>query len=254
MGNSMVNQSYVALTDIIPGASTTGLTSFDGLTERNLMDKLEILQGADPTNPRSFVWEFLRYSDYLVHATEAFEGQVLIDLGCGRSVDGYIFAKIAGAKAYIGNDHIHLPSLYEKLNSEDRQGDKELTGFIEGMKKFLQKDRQTFVYNPKILSGIIDRMDKHLAGNFDIPYTLVPEDMKDFLKRIPDNSVSVFASGIDMDIISQDMYAYEIESEITRVVSPSGAFISYKSRLDPKGLVKDLKYSQEHTFEKYVKK
>ena len=64
------------------------------------------------------------------------------------------------------------------------------------MKKFLQKDRQTFVYNPKILSGIIDRMDKHLAGNFDIPYTLVPEDMKDFLKRIPDNSVCVFARAI----------------------------------------------------------
>jgi|GEM_PF-1691457 len=246
----MTNSSLVSLKDILSEANSTGIISLENLTEQNLRDKLQVLKGADPTNPRLFVWEFFQYGNYLMNATESIEGQILVDLGCGRNLDGYIFAKIAGAKAYIGNDHVHIPRLYEKFNSYNGIGDSDLVEKITIMKNFLQTDPRASWYNKETVSRIVGRMDKYLSRELDIPVALVPEDMTTFLKRLPSNSVSVLTSGIDRQIIS-DKYIPEIESEIVRVLSPSGALISWRSILTPKELVKDVK--SHGPFEKYYK-
>lgn len=57
-----------------------------------------------------------------------------------------------------------------------------------------------------------------------VPISIVQDDMLKFLKRLPEGSVSILASGIDAIIFESD-YLHAVEKEISRVLDPKGVFI-----------------------------
>ena len=72
-----------------------------------------------------------------------------------------------------------------------------------------------------------ERLLDGLRNSFNskkIPFAVVREDMLNFLKRIPDNSVSVHISGIDEIIIPDISYHKKVIQEISRVLHPRGVY------------------------------
>jgi hypothetical protein len=69
-----------------------------------------------------------------------------------------------------------------------------------------------------------------------IPFTIIPEDMLTFLRRLPDESVSILTSGIDECILQSKEYITSVEEEIERTLHQLGTYINYCSLFKPKGL------------------
>ena len=67
-----------------------------------------------------------------------------------------------------------------------------------------------------------DRMFQKLNK---IPVAVVEEDMLSFLKRLPPNSVSIWCSGIDINILPDPNYREAVSKEIVRVLHPRGAYV-----------------------------
>ncbi len=117
-----------------------------------------------------------------------FKNQIVVDLGAGKLPIAYVNATLAGAKAYIAVEpHYFGVMCVQLLNT-----------------KFLKKKFSL----PKT-----------------IPTSLAPEGMLEFLRRLPDNSVSILASGIDVSIINEG-YADKVSNEILRVLHPQGAYVN----------------------------
>ena len=130
-------------------------------------------------------------------ALKRFDGEIVIDLGAGKNTDGYRIAELGKAESYVAVETINFDDL---------------------------KDILTY-FRTK------ERADETL-----LPYTIVPEDMLSFLKRLPNKSVSVFAGGISEDIIVNKEYLRNVAKEISRVLSDRGAFISTSSEIHPDDL------------------
>jgi hypothetical protein len=64
-----------------------------------------------------------------------------------------------------------------------------------------------------------------------IPYSIISEDMLKLLRRLPNETVSVMAFGIEKCIISNERYRKNVESEIERVLHPLGCFVTSTSDL-----------------------
>lgn len=231
---------------IVNGAKTENLPTIEQISQ-DYKQSGPMAQGDD--NPKLFAWKFLYNTDYLVEAAKFWEGQTIVDLGCGRQLDGYITAKIAGASAYVGVDPYNLSRLYKRLtNQEERKGDKELNEKILKVKEVIQTIRN---YDEKIVAKIINNIDLHLNGKH-LPVTLIAEDMISALRRLPNDSVSIMTAGLDKCIIWENQYAELAEEEISRVLHPRGAYLSICSRLVPKQLKRDISF-EGNTFEKFTK-
>jgi len=88
-----------------------------------------------------------------------------------------------------------------------------------------------------------------------IPASIANDDMLTFLKRLPDNSVSILTSGIDNIVIKNEDYISQTSEEIFRTLSPNGAHINLASfNFDPHNRL-SFKCLHEHAqFYKYTKK
>jgi len=199
-------------------------------------------------NPKLFAWQFL-YTDYLVEAAKNWKGQVVIDLGCGRQLDGYIIAKIAGAAAYIAVDPHNLSEFYKKLNDPEKsKGSEEFNKMVKETGERIQEN----LYDKKIIADIRSRITSHLQGKH-IPISLISEDMLSALRRFPSESVSIMTAGLDRCIIWKDEYASLAEEEITRVLHSEGAYLAMCSRLSPKNLKKDPSF-KDNSFSKFTRR
>ncbi|MFH1409174.1 MAG: hypothetical protein ABIH34_04665 [Nanoarchaeota archaeon] len=72
-----------------------------------------------------------------------------------------------------------------------------------------------------------------------IPVAVVAEDMKQFMKRLPDKSVSLLASGIDAMVLHDPHHLKECNEEVERVLHPEGILLCYHSCLRPEGLKRE---------------
>lgn len=125
-----------------------------------------------------------------------FKGKVVVDLGAGGTPAAYYIARVCGARAYIGAEPNHFSSLYDSLHNEWQNKSAEEAFPI-------LKDR-----------AAIERI-------------VVGEDMRDFIKRLPDDSVCVFTFGID-DFVLDKMPGQDrgdIERNLVRVLDPKGAHL-----------------------------
>jgi len=86
-----------------------------------------------------------------------------------------------------------------------------------------------FKYNYCCLRGVHEDYEalekRQLPKNWEMPYSISDEDMLTFLRRLPNDSVSLFAAGIDNSIIKYE-YEKEVGVEIARVLDPKGCFVS----------------------------
>ncbi|MEN9647635.1 MAG: hypothetical protein RLY57_439 [Candidatus Parcubacteria bacterium] len=116
-----------------------------------------------------------------------FAGQIVIEIGPGELLSGYEIASLSNARAYIGVEPF---------------------GFFRNLKKFLEAaERATTV--PLITRSCVNT------------------DALSFLKRLPNKSVSIFASQLESVMVQK--YREAVDEEIQRVLHPDGALIQYDS-------------------------
>jgi hypothetical protein len=133
----------------------------------------------------------LRENPDFVELFHEFNGQIVVDLGAGKTLTDYDIVRLANAKGYVAVEPYHAEALTEEFN------------------KYAQ-------YRPKIEAPYI-------------PASIVKSDALSFLKRVPDHSVSVFSSGTNIEVIEDDEYREMVSQEIKRVLHPDGAFINHDS-------------------------
>lgn len=117
---------------------------------------------------------------------EVFRDQIVVDIGAGKRSFGYEFSLSVEARAYVA------------------------------IEPFLGKD----------LEKDITRFDQErIPSQHKIPVAIVPEDGLTFLRRLPDNSASLFLSGIDDVIIPNREYMVALFQEMQRVLSEKGGIL-----------------------------
>ena len=131
------------------------------------------------------------------------KGQSVVELGAGMMPHGYLIAATFEAKNYLAIEPYYADVLLKTLGQ-----------------------------------AIEDQ--KHVVA--EIPWKVSSDDMLSALQKIPDESVSVLACGIEDCILPDAGYKAAVEAEISRVLSETGVFASSHSDLHPKGL-------REETFE-----
>lgn len=149
------------------------------------------------------------------------DGQIIVDLGSGSTNLGYCSSLIFGASKYIAVEK--FSDIVSKL--------------IDQLKKIEIKDGEILLNNldtydgRKILveqKGLIDKL---------IPVSIVHDKILHFLKRLPDNSVSILTSGINYALIDNTEYRDAIGLEIERVLDPNGLYISRSSDIKTENLL-----------------
>ncbi|HRY60261.1 MAG TPA: class I SAM-dependent methyltransferase [Patescibacteria group bacterium] len=142
---------------------------------------------------------------------EHLKNQIVIDLGAGMSGrDAYYILDILGAKSYVGVDKFFSSQLSETLDKSKSELKNSLSELINTNSNYTQGKIEYF---------------------HGIPASVADEDMLSFLRRLPDDSVSIYASGID-DCVMHDAdpeYVKAINKEIDRVLSPEGCIILHQS-------------------------
>ncbi len=143
---------------------------------------------------------FLRIRNGMNLFFKKFEDQVVVDLGAGRYPFSYLAIQDSGARAYIGVEPNTPAWLLGGISNY---------GLIEGYK-----------------------------ARRKIPAAIASEDMLKFVKRLPDNSVSFFASSIDEIILPDEKYRARISDEVKRALNPQGACITFgmKPAINPVGI------------------
>lgn len=146
-----------------------------------------------------------------------FKDQILVDLGPGTSRGGYDVAVALGCKGYVAVERFWHQQLTEGSRSEYETLDR-----VDALYKkyhFFQTRKGNI--KPEI----------HL-----IPASVAAEDMLTFLRRLPDNSVSVLTSGIDTTILVNTEHRREIAKELQRVLSEKGMYMTCASDISTEGL------------------
>lgn len=136
-----------------------------------------------------------------------FKDVIIVDLGAGEgnNVDvstGYRIACILGAKGYIGVEPFNWQSLFRCFLAQTKERT-EIAG-----------------YGGKSM---------HL-----IPFNLVAEDAVTFMRRLPNDSVSLLNSGLS-EILSEKTYVHDLKKEMARVLRP-GAVCLISNSFNPEGL------------------
>jgi len=141
------------------------------------------------------VHEIRRNNEQVKSSLACLKDQIVVDLSAGANPYGYFIADLAKARGYVGVE----PVFSEELISNIATG-------IEG---------EDFIL------GICHTHN-------ETPIAVMAEDMLSFLRRLPDDSVSFFCSGIDEFIMPYQDYEKACGREIFRALNPDGAYIGEK--------------------------
>lgn len=179
---------------------------------------------------------------------ERMRDEVVVDLGAGFDRKGYILACLLGAKGYVGVD-LNTPRRGYASTRVGITGNMNENEFRQEMVKSLVGQRNigretTEEYNAELeRTGKV--LDYSLIRPVLIPTSAVKEDMLDFLRRLPDDSVSIFMFGIDTNIIEGRKYIQELNQEIERVLSRNGGLINAGSTTINETRLKNLVTKEE---------
>lgn len=236
----------VSFKEIVNEANVDKLPSLEDI-EKGYRFDIRCAKGDD--NPRLFCYKFFTGSDYFIEAAKCFEEKIIVDLGVGKFLDGYVLAQVVGAKGYVAVEPFNITKYYNYLIYSDNYIlDKDLNEKLSKCADFI---RGIVEYDKNLVERLNLRINNYLEKGFDVPIALVAEDMVSALKRFPDNSINVLTAGLDKCILWNDEYAEKAEREISRVVSSPGYYLSICSRLEPEGMIKDS--ISNNTFRKFSK-
>ena len=154
---------------------------------------------------------------------ERMKDQIVVDLGSGTSRPGYILASLLGAKGYVGVDQFQKGDLSNLTEKEIRSA----------LKETFSRDS-----TPADAGEVEQKIEKHIKPEA-ISASVIKGDMLDFLRRLPDNSVSIFTFGISGEIIIDGKYGKALGEEINRVLNSEGGYLKLESAIPVEG-VKNL--------------
>lgn len=145
---------------------------------------------------------------------ERFTNQIIVEIGSGKSMDGYNLANLVGARAYVAVDPFYARDVRDNLE-ERAEADR-------------SQSTHPFLF-PYLTWGIPDtiRNNETFKKN-NVQWNTVEEDALAFLRALPDSSVSVIMSGISETVIPQE-HLEQILKEISRTLSPNGALLAVNS-------------------------
>jgi len=149
---------------------------------------------------------------------------IVVDIGMGAYPHGFLYAAATGADSYVG---VELASPWFR-KSQESFSDPSADSF-----RRLQTDLRKLKFP---LGSILPKV------------ALCHQDIVSFLRRLPQNSVSGIAGGIDYSILGNRQYVRLVDLEIFRVLNPQGAFLVY----DVEGALKPQ--NPERSSEKIVEK
>lgn len=140
------------------------------------------------------------------------QGEVVVELGVGRSFGPDLgLASTLGAQGYVGVDIRDCDGIEsappEQKNSPEHWG-------------------EVYAEASKGLSETLDLQLEPISAAF------VKQGMLQFLRRLPDRSVSIFISLVD-DLVIDPEQIREIWEEVQRVLSDRGLCVVSMSGLDP---------------------
>lgn len=216
----------VEVKDIIPGA-LGDFTSVKEIREGNLRhikltkeeinssrtkDRLlfEHTQNIGLPAPAAFLGDFLatQNKEILFTINGPFSGlkdKIVVDFGAGQLPNGYLIAREVEARAYIGVEPFYTDRLLKSLEKDA------LESYVESY-----------------YSSVITNKE-------NIPRTVSDWDILNFLKNIPENSVSflIFGQAANREIIS-NKDSKEIEDEIYRTVGLKDVVVCDSTLFVPK--------------------
>lgn len=181
----------VSVEELIPNIKPKGSTGLAGEESRDLGHDWDDAYAGNL--PMEVMQAFSEVSMYRVNRAlgDKFKNQVVVDLGAGNFY-GYEAAVIGEAKGYVAVD---------KYN-----------------------DLSRMYADPKEVKDRMDDNDSFAKGRDIIPAAVELDDMLSFLRRLPDNSVSIISSG-QIDVIDNQKYREEVRKEVARVLSDEGFLI-----------------------------
>lgn len=122
----------VSLKEIVDRVNVDSLPSLEDI-KKGYRSDIRCAKGGD--NPKPFCYKFFTGSDYFIEAAKCFENKIVIDLGVGKRLDGYVLAQIVGAKGYVAVEPFNITSYYNRLISSDNNLiDKELNDLLSRCK------------------------------------------------------------------------------------------------------------------------
>jgi hypothetical protein len=160
-------------------------------------------------------------TNFIKESGKKLTGQVLVDLGAGSTNLGYCTSLLLGAAKYVA---------VEKFSNTVKKLTDQLL-LVSLKNGEITLDKPSLYDGRKIL-----KEQKIIPINDLIPASVVQDKMLNFLKRLPDNSVSILTSGIHYFLMDNSEYRDAIAKEIERVLSPAGAYISIHSDINTKNL------------------
>lgn len=213
--NKEIASNVVPVVEIIQDIDTSGMPSLENWQRPK---KEQGFGSPQCTWYAGKLWELFNIDAQVKKAFRKFEDQIVIDLGAGESENGYFLAEASGAKAYIAVE----PYWADRLSGHFKSSN---------------------------LNTLYQRPEENKSQSLkNIPIAIAPEDMLTFLKRLPDNSVSILISGVNEAILGSNVfnkneYINNVKNEIKRVLSSDGALIAFSSYVFiPSGLTKEQIY------------
>ena len=162
---------------------------------------------------------------------EKTKGQILIDLGSSDATTGYTVSVLLGFKGYIGVDKFLGKSLKHRLGNVTMESIKERYLNMIGLDCF------DAIKDKSLIDALKSRSAEVLSETQLIPASTVEEDMLTFLQRLPDDSVCVLTSGLN--VINYN-YSKEVAKELQRVISPAGMWMTFSSGMLSHGNMKNI--------------
>lgn len=212
VGTNNRSHFVAPLNDLIPGIRTNGLVSLDNFLQDPKEESYDprSLNGRDWDIPfanliRGALKEYAQLDPLQFDTLKCLFGEsVIIDIGAGSSINGYIIANYLGAKGYVGIEPFRW---------------RELT------RAFLENTQQPNWYTSKTLleEDLRDAVHSREPTFFNLAF----EDALTFLKRIPNYGVSILSSGIvpEDNIICGEDYIRELKYEMWRVLGIGSTII-----------------------------
>ncbi|MEK7158043.1 MAG: hypothetical protein AAB733_00510, partial [Patescibacteria group bacterium] len=202
------------------------------------------------------------------YAISRFKDQIVVDLGCGHIPNGYFLALLGGARGYVGVDKFEASlaqgNLFHPMGSMYRVWRKiaELYGFgkvDEGPIQWRREGNKSIMVREE--SAEFNHSIEQIAQKIGpIPANIEAEDMLEFVKRLPDGSVSFLMSGIDETIITRNFYSRPLSEEMGRAMHRNGVVATMDGGLSPswdtaEETIKTERFRRSHvyTYEKMPK-
>lgn len=307
--NELFKNFFVTADALIPGMDTIGLQGIHiDIQPVEQQDTWSIKEGhqfkrdfssresaGDAAQSNSFIglfpFEKLRQDPELC---ERLKNQIIIDIGAGRTPICYLKMLDFNPKGYIAVEPYFAEDLLKNFEALGRKKEDytEMSPPLPSLSEMfdhiiLGKELPTKKEGP-LVEHITDQEAHRFAGAVEssesttksgkklIPFSIAQEDILSFLKRLPDNSVSLFASGIDAHIMGtyhgeiysdQERYKKNLEyvdalnKEFYRVLDPQGVFIMKKQDLADETVLTprnedgiSLEWHEEHNGLRYMYK